>query len=553
MKHLSFFIVFIIISTMISPNSAIASSITTIHSVPVAIWPMNENFSIVPLNAPSCYPFSTFGIATVNFTNSTDVIYAYGGGWIYAGCKNVTHPLITIKGATFYRFKGINGSPNETYIEIKGSMFIPEPYRVALGFFSTNVTFKYLQYNATHVLVEVRISNITVWPDGERILNTTDPTAIGWPKNLTLRYLVESKTGEGYILSNSTKTYIGLFPLYPSPYLDKKRYFDAILTNTEKLIEEVSENPWIVTNVIEKAKLSSTKNESLYSRLITQLAYNLTARVLYPTDSYIGLPLRIGTDYIKNGTIAVPEVTAWTGHSYIVETLAVSHRVLPYKLRLEAIKRYIYQNDSTLLKELILNSTNITRTMSPYLLYSFGRKTYGVVDVHVPPDDSMLLTLPLPPSMKKKLGASYILIKAVKGGSTQYIHVEYTPSILSPERIREDWKVIGQCSAYLRSRLVNRFLEILNNASTNGFNVTVFTGMYTFVKNQLKMCGFNESTLANGTITATSGTEMKEGKKAEKKHRWSICGPGTAILFSLLGIRLMKTKGKKQENEEVKR
>jgi len=542
MRSFSFFVVFIVISAIIPSSSAIASSITTTPSaVPVVIWPMNENFSIVPLNAPSCYPFSTFGIASVNFTNSTDIIYAYGGGWIYAGCKNVTHPTLTITGAKFLRFEGIEGSPNETYIEIRGSMFIPQPYRVALGFFSTNVTFRYHPYNSTHVLVEVRISNITIWPDGERILNTTEPAVVGWPKNLTLRYLVNKVTGAGYILSNSTKTYIGLFPLYPSPYIDKKHYFDAILENTRRLIEDVSKNPWIVTNVIEKAKLGSTQNESLYSHLITQLAYNLTARILYPTSSYLGLPLLIGTDYdYKNGTIAIPTVRAWTDHPYTVETFTVSHRVPPYKLRLEAIRRYIYQNDSTLLKELILNSTNITRTMSPYLLYSFRKNTYGVVDVHVPPDDSMLLTLPLPPSMKKKLGASYLLIKAVKGGSTPYIHVEYDPSVLSPERIRRDWEIIGQCSAYLRSQLVNWFLKILNNASTNGFNVTAFEALYPFVKEKLGQCGFNVSEETSTPVTSSVGSENSEGtsESGEKDH--GICGPVFLVSLAVAPLILRR-------------
>lgn len=139
-KLLSLLFLFVVIGTS---QVATADSAQFIP-LPIRFWPMNENFSMIPVNAPPhCYPLG-FGYPPVEIDNGT---YALISGLVYTGCTNVSNPYIVIRGV--HTFDLTHNFSNRTFKSIKVAYYVSTPYRVALDLQTTNITIIYRPYNST--------------------------------------------------------------------------------------------------------------------------------------------------------------------------------------------------------------------------------------------------------------------------------------------------------------------------------------------------------------------------------------------------------------------
>ncbi|WP_297490552.1 CGP-CTERM sorting domain-containing protein [Thermococcus sp.] len=510
---------------------AVGASPGYLHN-PIYIWPMNENFSMIPLRAPNCYPLY-FGLSPVEIDNGT---YAVISGIAYTGCPNVSSPMVEILGVHSFNmtFNGVN----RAFRSIKVAYYTPKPYRIALDLKTTNVTVTYRPYNSTYELVLVDLSNITLGLESSVLLKTSDPGVVGWPRELHLRFIVNKATGEGYLLENGEKKYLGLFPLLPAPYLSPERYVESILKRTREFISTVEANPWLVEGILNKVKVNENSTE--VSKYLQAFALNATVQIMSSGGSYLGNPARIGHDYIgvnSNNTTVVLDFMSWVERPYNVATFTGGPMRVNRSEAKNALLAYLERGNPKPLKDLVLKNA-LRITSDPYLLYGLGGG-FGIVDFHTPPTTGGILTLPLPSGFN----GSYILIMPFKKGSEPFLHVNYDPSLYTPENFTKSWKVLSQCIPYLRSGILSEILNLLSNASTmKKFNASSFEALYPFVEGKLRQCGFNvtgvnasspTSSSANISRSASSqSASMGESRTKGRNHR--ICGPAMLVGLSLI-------------------
>lgn len=528
-KLLSLLFLFVVIGT----SQVATADSTQFTPLPLHFWPMNENFSMIPVNAPPCYSMG-FGYPPVEIDNGT---YALISGVAYTGCTNVSNPEVKIIGIR------VNNFSNRTFKSIKVAYYVSTPYRVALDLQTTNMTIVYKPYNSTHELVLVELSNITIGPESREFIGTSDPSAVGWPRELRLEFLVDKVTGEGYLIYGEEKKYVGLFPLLPAPYLSPDNYIRGLLYRTKQFISTVETNPWIVEQVIEKAKASDDVRKA--SAYIQGFAMNVTSNILNPKGNYLGQPAVVVRDYVRlNGsTKTVLDFMSGVTKPYTVPTITGGSMIVNESEAKSAMLAYLRDNDPQPLKELVLSHA-LTSARSPYLIWSFGDGRYAIVDFHVPLDSWGLLTLPLPPGYN----GSYILIKPFVNASEPFLHVEYDPSLYTPENITTSWETVGQCIEYLRNSLINEVMNIMYNISTQDtVNVSRFEVLYPFVIKQLNACGLSvpedlkdtQTPAADAKTENTTSRAITSNKSDKNTH---ICGPAFLLPLALIPALLWRKR-----------
>ncbi|MDV3103274.1 CGP-CTERM sorting domain-containing protein [Thermococcus waiotapuensis] len=535
MKRVSL-VIFLFLVLSFSPIIGVSSA-QDYTPIPIFFWPMEENFSMIPVMAPHCYPLY-FGLQPVEIEDKT---YALISATAYTGCSNVSSPAVKILGVQSFNmtFNGVDG----TFKSIKVAYYTPEPYRIALDLKTTNMTITYRPYNSTYELVLVDISNITLGPQSSAVLKTSDPGVVGWPRELHLKFLVDKVTGEGYFLENSERKYLGLFPLFPAPYFSPESYVESILKRTREFISTVEANPWVVEEILNKAKVETDPLK--VNEYFQGFAMNVTTNILTPRYSYLGNPAVVVFGYPKdssNSITVVLDFVSWVRGPYGVATLTGGPMVVNRSVAREVLREYLENGNPDPLKDLILKNA-LKHTVNPGLAYEIG-EGFAIVDFYIPPSTGGILTLPLPSGFN----GSYILIKPFINGSEPFLHVNYDSSLYRPENISERWKTLGQCMPYLRSEILSKILNILNNVSTvETFNASSFETLYPFVEGKLRECGFN---LAEGNLhTLTSsfnpgngslGRSPTETPKTNTKK--GICGPAFLVVLSLFTL-MVKRRG----------
>jgi len=516
------------------PEVAAQNGQTEEVKTPIFFWPMYENFSMIPLKAPSCYPLY-FGLPPVEIDNKTSALIS---GTAYMGCPNVSEPVVEILGVESFTMN-LNGV-NRTFKSVKVAYYTPKPYRIALDLKTTNMTITYRPYNSTYELVLVDISNITLGPKSSTILQTADPQIFGWPRELHLKFAVNKVTGEGYLLENGEKKYLGLFPLLPAPYLSPERYVGGILKRTREFISTMEANPWIVEDILNKVRVEV--NSTKASEYFLEFAMNATTHILSPRYSYLGNPATVGFDYLginSNNTTGVLDFMSWVKRPYNVVTFAGGPMMVNKNEAKKALLAYLGNGNPDPLKDLVLKNA-LKTTRDPYLIYQIGGG-FGIVDFHIPPTTGGILTLPLPSGFN----GSYILIMPSKNGSEPFLHVNYDPALYLPGNLTEGWKTLGQCIPYLRSEIVAEISNLLNNASTTEtFDASSFEALYPFVKEKLGQCGFNVSEESSTPVTSGVGSENSEGTSESEGKGHGICGP--AFLISLAVAPLILRRWRKK-------
>ncbi|WP_054839960.1 hypothetical protein [Thermococcus sp. JCM 11816] len=369
------------------------------------------------------------------------------------------------------------------------------------------------------------------------------PSAVGWPRELHLKFLVDKVTGEGYLIYGEEKKYVGLFPplLPPAPYLSPDNYIRRLLYRTKQFISTVETNPWIVEQVIEKAKASDDVRKA--SAYIQGFAMNVTSNILNPKGgNYLGQPAVVVRDYVRlNGsTKTVLDVMSWVNKPYTVPTITGGSMRVNESEAKSAMLAYLRDNDPPQppLKELVLSHA-LKSTGSPYLIWSFWGERYAIVDFHVPP--RLVGFANPPPPAPPGYNGSYILIKPFVNGSEPFLHVEYDPpSLYTPENITTSWETVGQCIEYLRNSLINEVMNIMYNISTQDtVNVSRFEVLYPFVIKQLNACGLSvpedlKDTQAPAADAKTENTTSRAITSNKSDKNTHICGPAFLLPLALI-------------------
>ena len=538
MRNLSLLLSIFLLISLIPPVMASPSY------TPIFFWPMNENggnFSMIPVEAPHCYPIY-FGLPPVEIDNGT---YALISGTAYTDCSNVSGPVVEILNVSSFNFT-VNGM-NRNFRSVKVAYYTTKSYRIALDLETTNMTITYKPYNSTYELVLVDLSNISLGPKSSDLLKTSDPGTVGWPRGFHLKFLVNKVTGEGYLLENGRRKYLGLFPLLPAPYLSPERYVEGILKRTREFISTVEANPWIVEEILNKAKVET--NPAKVGEYFQGFAMNATTSILNPRYSYLGNPAMVGFNYLKdssNNTTFALDFTSWVKRPYNVVTLTGGPMIVNRSEAKEALREYLENRNPSPLKELILKNA-LTIATDPYLLYELN-DGFGVVDFYIPPTARGILMLPLPPGFN----GSYILIKPFINGSEPFLHVNYDPTLYVPENVTGRWKALGQCLPDLRSEIASKLINILNNASTvKTFNASSFEVLYPFVEKKLRECGFNVTEEDYQPVTSSANlagsapgpsNEKTNTELKEKGRGLRICGPAFLVPLALIPAWLWRKR-----------
>ncbi|NJF24481.1 hypothetical protein [Thermococcus sp. Bubb.Bath] len=516
------FLIFILfIQTFLTASAFVSAQGTEQENItfPVVIWPLNGSFKVIPYHVNGCILYR--GNRTLGYTiNSTSAVFVKGN--IYVNCKNVTGTSIIIKG------ENSKTENNYTTTTIMSSIYMNTPFPAVEELRSRNLTIEYDYYNESYALVKVTFSNLTVSPDIGWAFGSFDPAQYGWPREIKLSFLVNRDNGDSYLLDNGSKRYVGNLPLL-MPQFDIMNYLHSAVKNAQAFVQQVKENPWVIENIINKAKMSSGYNAS---EIISNATLNFTHRIFSVKGIYLGLPIKLAAEgngssvYAPPVNFSMPLPLPWVNISRIQSNDTV-----------EAIIEYIKTGDTRALKDEIRHT--LYWKYLPYL------STNHFIATYIPPRPGDILVLPLSKKYEEQLNASYILFY-ITPSSGQYLHVKYDPRVLNPQKAEEDWKRYGSCVPLIESDLFESLSNFMNDALTTGrINQTKLDNVYLTVKGDVAKClgqNASEDTSPSGKAiggAAPSTSSPKNSPSAQntgEKKGHGICGPAFIVPLALIPV-----------------
>ncbi|MDV3103272.1 CGP-CTERM sorting domain-containing protein [Thermococcus waiotapuensis] len=494
---------------------------------PVVIWPLNESFKAVPYHVDGCVLYRenrTLG-DTINSTSAVSV-----KGNIYVNCKNVTDLSIAMAG------RESETEDNYTTTTVMLNIYMNTPFPEIEELLSENLTIEYDYYNESYALVEVTFSNLTVSPDIGRVFGSFDPAQYGWPREIKLSFLVNRNNGDSYLIDNGSKRYVGTLPLL-MPQFDIVNYLNSAVKNAWDFVQEVKANPWVIENIINKAKMSSDPTTS--STIISNATLNFTYRIFSVKGIYLGLPIELAAE--GNGfSVYAPMVNFWV----TMPTPWVDISNILSNDTKEAIIKYIETGNSDALE------SSIRRTLYLKKLYLPSLFTNHLIATYIPPKPGDIIVLPLSREYEEQLNASYILFR-ITLGSGQYLHVKYDPRVLDPQKAEEGWKRYGSCVPLMESDLFRSLSDFMNDAFTTGkINQTKLDNVYLTVKEDVNKClGQNDSEIGGGSLpqenttpqgTAGSSSTPVAPHETSAHNKTGICGPAFLVVLSLFTLAVKR-------------
>ena len=525
-------------------------------TAPVPLYLLTSNFTYQVYVAPPCFQFPDRYLVEYAVINGT--IWRIEGS-LYTGCRNISGIEVRVTGvenesdealASFIRdyFHLGNDSPVKL---LRMNVYTNTPLTVPVELRSENVTVSYSPYNSTHELVEVSVSNITLGLDFGGILNDTGDS-YPLPGRILVKFLVNRKSGEAYLIDGDEKTPVGFLPLVPfakSP----RDFWERILNSTRLTMDSLKRNPWILENIVQKVRLSNDTEKA--STLVWNFVLNLTPQMFQDKSVYLGVPLyfsmRDGRPLEYGGLWrSFDSPNATTVNIKLFD-------LIPQNVTVSSLRKYLSTGDENALLPAI-KAALIVHTPTP-MEYGVG-DMYALADVLFPPfqyqNDSELLTIPLPGEYRRMLNASYLIISAfdfAKG----YIHVRYDPTFFSPDDFQlKDWNKTYSCIDYVESEVQNNLTNtIWGFVMDNRVKPGELDGVYRIVENGAEMCGgVNLSDLRNAITTSSSlrnktspGTKTPENEAGSTQRKEGpstkgICGPASLLALTALPLLIKKRK-----------
>ncbi len=548
------------------------SSVYIPKEIPVNVFPMGSNFTILRYMVPRCRVVPISSISSVPIFTTVKIgprQYAEITGPILFGCEGIKGNMsVRILGketrnVTLY----VNGTlTNYTVTVINVTVMLKPPKYEPYGLKTRNMSIVYSRYNSTYELVTVRLPHLYFWRSLDdfapsTVFNVSSPRDLGWPENITIRILINRQNGDAYLLDDGKKEYLGKSPFW-LPIFKPQHYAESILSNTLELIREIKANPWAVEEVIDRARNS---NMTVSGALLDSLALNMTDEILHPRYTYLGhtMVIRLGS--------SSPVVWVLASGNYLVYTyeagmlpkrkLRIDGRVWNWSDALkEAVIDYLRNGNGSMIVKYIEAGFEWDWGYSPvYQDYADVYHRLLLVDMGVPITRDMTLTLPLPEKYRRMMNASYILIAPVPAPHHP-LHVVYDPSLFTPKNLTREWSFLSERVSALENDLINRILAILNNVSASKeFSPDIFEQLYPFLVNELEECGFNVTAL-NSTITtrtSTSKTRIMSSttssvptssqskiNSSTTRNKRSICGPASLLALTLTPLLTKRRKKK---------
>ncbi|NJF24479.1 CGP-CTERM sorting domain-containing protein [Thermococcus sp. Bubb.Bath] len=529
---LLFFVFFIVImSLMYSPvttagdmgSNSNPGEISTDWDIDfVVMQPLDDNFKVMLPHINSCTPYPYLKNRLIgSYINSSAALYVRAT--VYIGCNNVSDTDVEVLQPK------ITGDENFKRITVPVSVYTNLPLPFPLELRSNKVSISYEYHNSTHFFILMKFLNITLSPDLESTFGTSNPASFGWPKNMTLRFIVNKETGDSYLLDNGKKRYVGVLPLY-LPEFNPKHYLLTIKENAFNFVQSVKSNPWVVASVAQKAKLTNSTRER--DEIINEAAMNFSERILNVDHRYLGLPIKIQGEVVLGSSANRGE-----------EVKEIRANVTAILSSANTTRKAVLEYLKTGNKEGILNLVN--RTL-------YIRREYlppAFIKVQIPPvnvDDQ--LPLPLPEEYSNMLGAKYIYL-LLERNTTKYPYVHYDPRIFDPNKISKEWNSLRPFISVLYSDVYSNMTNILYSGITEGdVNYTQFDELYQKISSMIdeyfkvnygeipkseKIDTTSEGNMEIAKDQISSANPASETTMTKKKD---ICGPAFIVPLALIPV-----------------
>lgn len=493
----------------------------------VVMQPLDENFNVMLLSINSCIPYPYLENRLIGYyVNSSTALYIRAT--VYVGCSNISGTDIEILQPQIMEdgnFKRIT-----VPVSIYTNLLLPFPVELR----SNNVSISYEYHNSTHFYIFMKFFNLTLSPDLESTFNTSDPAYFGWPKNMTFRFIVNRETGDSYLLDNGKKRYIGVLPLY-LPEFNPKYYLLAIKENTFNFVQIVRSNPWVVEEVIQKARLANSTRER--DEIITKAVMDFSERILNIRHSYLGFPIKIQGDVVVG-------YSTDTGKEVEKIRANVTAMFSSKNTTREAVLEYIKTGD----KKGILNIVNRNLYIHRYYIYP------AFVRVKIPPVNvGDQLPLPLPEEYSNMLGAKYIYL-LLERNTTKYPYVHYDPRIFDPNNISEEWNKLMPFISALYSEVYTDITSILHSGITTGeVNYTQLDKLYQKISSrideyfkvnygELPNSGQTDTMPKDNTETVKDQSTTNSAPNTTTTKKKDICGPAFLLPLALVPAWLWRKR-----------
>ncbi len=498
----------------------------------IVLWPLDENFKILEFNLTSCtlYPYLKNRLISY-YINATEALEIEAN--VYIGCPNVSGMKVEVLPPNITQKE-----ENFRYVTVPVNVYtnLPFPHPVELR--SSNVSISYEYHNSTHFFLVIKMLNITVSPELRDTFGTSDPAHFGWPRNMTIRFIVNRGTGEAYLIDGKEKRYVGILPLY-LPEFNPKHYLQAIKENAFEFVRSVKSNPWTIEGIIEKAKLANSSIER--DEIITGSVMNFTDRILKTEHLYLGLPLNIDGNYVRS---PVDDIDMWRDTIELMVNISAIRSPQVQNLTKKAVLEYLKNGNESGILEVVNRAFYPMRTIMPPIA------TNDFISVNIPPvymDN--FFPLPLPEEYSRELGAKYAFVLLLRNVE-KYPYVHYDPRVFDSSKISGEWKNLTPFLSLLKSQVYNGLSNILYSGLLDG--EVNYTQLEKFRDNISSMIdeylrdtyGITTSSEVTGTQHTTDGNSGHENSSEPKpgsstrKNKQKICGPGSILLPILLALVL---------------
>ena len=537
-SFLSFFVLSVFILGSLYVPSAIAGN-TPSNTGPlisddnwdinfIVLWPLDENFKIIQFNVSSCtlYPYLKNRLIGY-YINATEALEIEAN--VYIGCSNVSGIKVEVLPPNITQKE-----ENFRYVTVPVNVYtnLPFPYPVELR--SSNVSISYEYHNSTHFFLVMKMLNITVSLELRDTFGTSDPAYFGWPKNMTIRFLVNRGTGEAYLIDGKEKRYVGTLPLY-LPEFNPKRYLQTIKENAFNFVQSMKSNPWTIREIVEKAKLANSTLER--DEIISGAVMNLSERILHVNHRYLGLPIEI-----KSNTIVSPTVDMWRNTTKPRANISAIRSPEIQNLTRKAVLEYLKNGNESGIIEVVDRTLYTKKTIMPPIA------TNVFMYVNIPVNTSDFLPLPLPKEYGEKLKAKYALV-ILHRNAERYPYIHYDSRIFDPSKVSEEWKNLTPFLSLLRSKVYSDLSEALYSSLTRGeVNYTKFEGLYgdvsSMIDEYLKEVYGTAPDYKPSTSTGAEDMETSNHEPSTSTTKGQhICGP--AFLVGLAVVPLILRRWRK--------
>ncbi|MDV3103276.1 hypothetical protein [Thermococcus waiotapuensis] len=505
-------------------------------SAQVNVYPLTDDFKMIPYPLPECAQIDLIRMLVYQVN---DTYWIGVNGPILIGCPGVDNVTVEIRGVENFTY------PEYTVTVINATVKTGQKEYWPLGLMTRGITIDYERYNETHEIVTVEIRGMEMyWSYGieDYIYHSLNPLDYGFPANMTIRLLINRLTGEGYLLDNGTKKYVGITPFW-HPLMNPEYFPKSVLHNLRDVLNQIESNPWAVENVIQRAKLSKDVRESL--ELISSLAMNITESVMRSSFTYLGRTMFL--DYYTSR----PNFIMPVNDTYLIRTYVTGSPNLPTRINNmsageyvgKVLMDYLKTKNESELRELILMDIFHGEGYLP-VLYAGWRDKIVAIDFMLPPSTgSKLLILPLPTDYAKAFNASYLMLNFVWINNDTIV-IKYDPTLYTPEKLLGGWGKVGACSGLIRQTLINDFMNTFAKFEETGVNTSALEKIYSDVESQLRNCGFNlteenshPTASSSNPVDSSTNSTLSNTSEREKNNK-GICGP--ALLLALSTVPLMR-------------